>query len=188
MTHLDALATLFDRLATDGTADRYEALYDDVARQVLEAMEVRPGHQLLDVGCGAGWMTRRLGKKAPGAQAVGIDAALDALEYVEDAAAAAASLARVTKEGGRLELVVHRHAGAPQAEAWSAADGVPMHHLDGAGWSAVLEAAGFQVESCGELRDSREDAPFEPTPIAPDAATRDAALRDAGALWIRAVR
>jgi len=227
MTHLDAIATLFDRLATDGTADRYEALYDDVARQVLEAMEVRPGHQLLDVGCGAGWMTRRLGKKAPGAQAVGIDAspamiaradevsdwtsrarfermtiedidfpdgrfdhvvALDALEYVEDAAAAAASLARVTKEGGRLELVVHRHAGAPQAEAWSAADGVPMHHLDGAGWSAVLEAAGFQVESCGELRDSREDAPFEPTPIAPDAATRDAALRDAGALWIRAVR
>ncbi|MGB0332828.1 MAG: methyltransferase domain-containing protein, partial [Planctomycetota bacterium] len=74
MTHHSALVSLFDRLAADGTADRYEALHDDIARQVLDAMEVRPGHQLLDAGCGAGWVTRRLGKKAPGAQAVGIDA------------------------------------------------------------------------------------------------------------------
>ena len=37
--------------------------------------ELAPGQALLDVGCGAGWTTRRLGKKAPGAQAVGIDVA-----------------------------------------------------------------------------------------------------------------
>ncbi len=227
MTHQDALVSLFDRLAADGTADRYEALHDDVARQVLEAMEVRPGHQLLDAGCGAGWVTRRLGKKAPGAQAVGIDAskamitraddvsdwtsrarfecmtiedidfpdgrfdhvfALDALEYVEDLAAAAASLARVTKVGGCLELVVHRHASAPQAKAWSEPDGVPMHRLDAEGWSSVLEAAGFTVVGTEALKDSREAAAFEATPIAPDEATRDAALKDVGVLWIRATR
>lgn len=227
MTHHSALVSLFDRLAADGTADRYEALHDDVARQVLDAMEVRPGHQLLDAGCGAGWVTRRLGKKAPGAQAVGIDAsaamisradevsdwtsrarfecmtiedidfpdgrfdhvfALDTLEYVEDLAAAASSLARVTKEGGRLEVVVHRHAGAPQAAAWSEVDGVPMHHLDAEGWTAVLEGAGFTVASAEMVKDSREAPPFEATPLAPDEATRDAALRDAGLLWIRATR
>ena len=227
MTHHDALVSLFDRLATDGTAERYESLHDDIARQVLDAMEVRPGHQLLDAGCGAGWVTRRLGKKAPGAQAVGIDAsgamiakadevsdwtsrarfermtiedidfpdgrfdhvvALDALEYVEDPAAAAASLARVTKEGGRLELVVHRHADAPQAEAWSERDGVPMHHLDADGWRQVLEGAGFTVEACTQLTDSREAPAFEATPIAPDQETRDAALALTGVLWVRAVR
>ncbi|MDG1051458.1 MAG: class I SAM-dependent methyltransferase [Planctomycetota bacterium] len=227
MTHHEALVALFDRLAADGTADRYESLHDDVARQVLEAMEVRPGHQLLDVGCGAGWVTRRLGKKAPGAQAVGIDAsramisradevsdwtsrarfecmtiedidfpdgrfdhvfALDALEYVEDLAAAASSLARVTKEGGCLELIVHRHADAPQTEAWSEADGVPMHHLDAAGWAAALTAAGFTVQGTEALRDEREDATFEETPLVPDSETRDASLRGAGLLWLRATR
>ena len=227
MTHHSALVSLFDRLAADGTADRYEALHDDVARQVLEAMEVRPGHQLLDVGCGAGWVTRRLGKKAPGAQAVGIDAsaamisradevsdwtsrarfecmtiedidfpdgrfdhvfALDALEYVDDLAAAASSLARVTKEGGRLEVVIHRHAASPQASAWSEPDGVPMHHLDEGGWTAALEAAGFTVVSAERIKDRREAPAFEATPLVPDEATRDAALRDTGLLWIRATR
>ena len=72
MTH-EKIAETFDEWAASGRADGMEVRHGDVARQVLEAMEVRPGMQLLDVGCGTGWATRILGKKAPGAQAVGID-------------------------------------------------------------------------------------------------------------------
>ena len=38
MTHHDALVSLFDRLATDGTAERYESLHDDIAR--IPALEI----------------------------------------------------------------------------------------------------------------------------------------------------
>lgn len=226
MNHAERLAAVFDRLADDGTAERSELLLDDVVRQALDAMEVRPGHQLLDVGCGAGWTTRRLGKKAPGAQAIGIDLApgmigradglsdwtsrarfecaaiesfdapdarfdhvlaLDVLEYVEDLQRGLAAIARVTKPGGRLELLVHRHAGSPSSEGWADLYGLPMHWLSDAEWAAQVTGAGFTVEGSDVLRDAREASPFEPTLVAPDAETHEA-LRAAGVLRIRAAR
>ncbi|MEM1448312.1 MAG: class I SAM-dependent methyltransferase [Planctomycetota bacterium] len=226
MSHTERLTAVFDRLADDGTAERSELLLDDVVRQALDAMEVRPGHQLLDVGCGAGWTTRRLGKKAPGAQAVGIDVApgmiakadglsdwtsrarfecaaiesfdapdarfdhvlaLDVLEFVEDPGRSLASIARVTKPGGRLELLVHRHAGSPSSEGWAELYDLPMHWLADSDWAAHVAGAGFAVDATDVLRDARDAAPFEPSLVAPDEATHDA-LRAAGVLRIRATR
>lgn len=227
MSHEARLVELFDRFAEDGTAESYEVLLDDVARQALDAMEVRPGHQLLDAGCGVGWATRRLGKKAPGAQAVGVDVspamiakadglsdwtsrarfermaietmdlpdarfdhvlAMDVLEYVEDLERALASLARVTKPGGKLEVLVKRHAASPASEAWPEVLGVPMHWLGESEWAEVLTGAGFNVDGAERVWESREVAPFEATVRVPDEATRDAVLRDAGVLWLRATR
>lgn len=73
MTHHDKIAAWFDARVQDGTADAQERRFEDIASRVIGAMEVRPGQQLADLGCGTGWATKLLGKKAPGAQAVGFD-------------------------------------------------------------------------------------------------------------------
>jgi trans-aconitate 2-methyltransferase len=72
MSH-DSIRTTFDAWAAAGRAEEMERRHLAVARQVIDPMPVRPGMQLLDHGCGGGWATRILGKKAPGAQAIGID-------------------------------------------------------------------------------------------------------------------
>lgn len=67
------IADAFGALAKDGRAAFHEDLLGDLARQVLDGMQVRAGHQLLEIGSGTGWATKRLGRKAPGAQAIGVD-------------------------------------------------------------------------------------------------------------------
>jgi SAM-dependent methyltransferase len=226
MSHEARLIELFDRLADDGTAEQSELLLGDVVRQAFDVMEVRPGHQILDLGCGIGWTTRLLGKAAPGAQAVGIDVspamiakadglsdwtsrarfermaiealdfadgrfdhvvAFDVLEYVEDPERALESAARVTKAGGKIELLFHAHAASPSTESWSEQLGLPLHRLDESAWSTAVESAGFTVDSADFLRDARETAPFEATLVVPDEVARDA-LHSAGILRLRATR
>lgn len=72
MSH-ESLAQTFDEWAQSGRADRLEQGHGDVVAQVLEQMNIHPGHQLLDLGCGNGWATRLLAKAAPGAGSVGVD-------------------------------------------------------------------------------------------------------------------
>jgi ubiquinone/menaquinone biosynthesis C-methylase UbiE len=72
MTHAE-LARTYDAWAAEGRAEEMEARSIDVTRQVLATLAVKPGMQLLDLGCGGGWAARLLGKLAPGAQAIGID-------------------------------------------------------------------------------------------------------------------
>ncbi len=226
MTHDAAISAFFDQQVLDGSALAQEQLLGDLARQVLDAMAVAAGQQMIDIGCGVGWATKRLGKKAPGAQAVGVDLsagmiatadaetdwtsrarfermpmealefpdgrfdhafALDSLEYTESAPAALGEIARATKPGGRLELVVRRFQESPATAAWSDAIGVDLPWLSSGEWGELVEESGFSVDSVERLRDARADVPFEPSTLAPDRASHDA-LVEAGALWIRAVR
>lgn len=197
MSHEANLIAHFDAQATGGAAEKRGETLAELGARVIDAMDVKAGQQLLDVGCGAGWATRILGKKAPGAQAVGIDVSpetikkadetsdwtsrarfecssieaidfpdgrfdhvlvLESIEYVEDPAAALASIARVTKSGGRLELVLRRLEGADA----SADEAMTPALQSGDAWAAAVGAAGFTVESSSDAGD--------------------------GALWIRAVR
>jgi arsenite methyltransferase len=74
MSH-DRIATTFDAWAKNGRAESMEEGHGDVVRQVIARMRFKPGDQILDLGCGNGWATRLLAKSAPGASAVGVDAA-----------------------------------------------------------------------------------------------------------------
>lgn len=74
MSH-EKIATLFDDWAHAGRGERMQIGHGDVVEQVIADITVKPGQQILDLGCGVGWATRILAQKAPGAQAIGVDVA-----------------------------------------------------------------------------------------------------------------
>jgi len=77
------IASAFDARAA-GTPD-HEQLFGDYARQVIDGMQVKAGQRLLEVGAGSGWATKRLGKLAPGAQAIGVDASAEVVRLADEA-------------------------------------------------------------------------------------------------------
>jgi ubiquinone/menaquinone biosynthesis C-methylase UbiE len=72
MSH-DKIAGRFDEWAEAGKGEGMEHEHGDVARQVIERLEIKPGYRILDLGCGTGWATRELAQAAPGVQAIGVD-------------------------------------------------------------------------------------------------------------------
>lgn len=77
------IASAFDARAT--STPGHEQLFGDYARQVIDGMQVKAGQRLLEVGAGSGWATKLLGKLAPGAQAVGVDASAEVVKLADEA-------------------------------------------------------------------------------------------------------
>jgi ubiquinone/menaquinone biosynthesis C-methylase UbiE len=72
---------LFDLWARDGRAEGMERGHFARAEPALEAMGIQPGQKCLDVGCGNGWATRWMRRKAgPYGFAAGVDAAPEMIE------------------------------------------------------------------------------------------------------------
>lgn len=82
MSH-ELLARTFDQWSRDGRGASMEQEHGDVVGQVLAQMGVRAGEQILDLGCGNGWATRRLAKLAAGVQALGLDIAPEMIAEAE---------------------------------------------------------------------------------------------------------
>jgi ubiquinone/menaquinone biosynthesis C-methylase UbiE len=73
----------FDRWAEEGRDAELEREHEDVARQVIAAMQLRPGERVLDLGCGNGWATRLIAKSNAGVQAIGVDASAKMIARAE---------------------------------------------------------------------------------------------------------
>jgi len=76
MTESNANETLrheFNLWAEDGRAEGMERDHLPITLPVLEKMRLAPEDNLLDVGCGAGWLSRRLASLVPQGRVVGID-------------------------------------------------------------------------------------------------------------------
>lgn len=80
----DKIIEEFDQWVDDGRGDSLEEGHGDVARQVIERMEIGSGEKVLDLGCGTGWATRLLAKTAAGVQAIGIDVSPRMIERAEE--------------------------------------------------------------------------------------------------------
>ena len=73
---LDNKTTLrdeFNRWAEAGRGEGMEQDHLPITLPVLEKMQLAPTDNVLDVGCGSGWLSRRLAKLVPEGRVVGMD-------------------------------------------------------------------------------------------------------------------
>ncbi|MGB7845048.1 MAG: methyltransferase domain-containing protein [Candidatus Acidiferrum sp.] len=63
----------FNRWAEAGRGDGMEQDHLPITLPVLEKMQLEPTDNVLDIGCGSGWLSRRIGKLIPEGRIVGMD-------------------------------------------------------------------------------------------------------------------
>ena len=63
----------FNRWADSGKGESMEHDHWPITRPVLELMHSTPTDNILDVGCGAGWLSRILAQRVPEGRVVGMD-------------------------------------------------------------------------------------------------------------------
>ena len=73
MSTSEQLRDEFNRWAEDGRGEGMEEDHLPITLPVLERMGIERTHNILDVGCGAGWLSRRLAERAPEGRVVGMD-------------------------------------------------------------------------------------------------------------------
>src|SRR6202035_3282074 len=73
ITSNDSLREEFNRWADAGRGEGVEQDHLPITLPVLEKMRLAPTDNVLDVGCGAGWLSRRLAKLVPEGRVVGMD-------------------------------------------------------------------------------------------------------------------
>jgi 2-polyprenyl-3-methyl-5-hydroxy-6-metoxy-1,4-benzoquinol methylase len=63
----------FNRWAESGRGDGMEQDHLPITLPVIEKMRIGPTENVLDVGCGSGWLSRRISKLTPDGRVVGMD-------------------------------------------------------------------------------------------------------------------
>jgi arsenite methyltransferase len=71
--NIDSLREEFNRWAEAGRGDGMEQDHLPITLPVLEKMRLVAKDNVLDVGCGSGWLSRRIGKLVPEGRVVGMD-------------------------------------------------------------------------------------------------------------------
>jgi len=69
----ETLREEFNRWAEAGRGDGMEQDHLPITLPVLEKMHLMPSDNVLDLGCGSGWLSRRLSKLVPEGRVVGMD-------------------------------------------------------------------------------------------------------------------
>jgi len=62
----------FNDWARQGRGEEMEAHHDSIAGQTIARMALKPGERVLDLGCGAGWATRRLARAVEGGSGMAV--------------------------------------------------------------------------------------------------------------------
>ena len=72
-THSESLRQEFNRWAEAGRGEGMEQDHLPIALPVLDRMRLGPEDNVLDVGCGAGWLARLIADQIPEGRVVGLD-------------------------------------------------------------------------------------------------------------------
>lgn len=92
----------FNRWADAGRGEGMEQEHLPITLPVLEKMQLAPEDNVLDVGCGAGWLSRRLAKRVPQGRVVGTDISDDMIRHARRASADHGNLLFVAGEVGAI--------------------------------------------------------------------------------------
>jgi ubiquinone/menaquinone biosynthesis C-methylase UbiE len=71
--HNDALREEFNRWAEAGHGEGMEEDHLPIVLPVLDQMKLVPDDNVLDVGCGAGWLVRMIAERVPDGRVIGMD-------------------------------------------------------------------------------------------------------------------
>jgi arsenite methyltransferase len=92
----------FNRWAEAGRGEEMEEHHLPIVEPTLALMKLQPSDRVLDVGCGSGWLARRIAAQVPQGRVVGIDLS-DAM--VRRAQRASGEFAHVTFLHGAVEQI-----------------------------------------------------------------------------------
>ena len=92
----------FNRWAEAGRGEQMEESHLPIVEPTLGLMNLQPADRVLDLGCGSGWLVRRLAARVPNGSVMGIDVSD---EMIRRAQAASAGLPNVQFELGTAEQI-----------------------------------------------------------------------------------
>jgi arsenite methyltransferase len=92
----------FNRWADAGRGEGMEQDHLPIALPMLEKMRLAPTDNVLDVGCGAGWLSRRVAKLVPQGRVVGMDVSDEMIRHARRASADFENLLFVAGEAAEI--------------------------------------------------------------------------------------
>ena len=107
----------FNRWAEDGRGEGMEQDHLPITLPVLEKMRLAATNNVLDVGCGAGWLARRLARLVPEGRVVGMDISDEMVRRARRACLEHDNLLFVVGEAGGIPWVANFFAHAISVES-----------------------------------------------------------------------
>jgi arsenite methyltransferase len=98
----ETLREEFNRWAEAGRGEGMEQDHLPIALPVLEKMRLTPANNVLDLGCGGGWLSRRISKLVPEGRVVGMDISDEMVRVARRTAMDHDNLLFITGEVGEI--------------------------------------------------------------------------------------
>jgi SAM-dependent methyltransferase len=97
----------FDRWAAEGRGEGMESDHLPIALPMLARMDLQPDENVLDAGCGSGWLSRLIARRVTQGRVVGMDISDEMIRHARRAAADATNVVFIV--GGMDEIPWESH-------------------------------------------------------------------------------
>lgn len=87
-TGQEVLREEFNRWAQAGRGEEMESSHLPIVEPMLALMDLQPADHMLDLGCGSGWLVRRLAARVPSGRVTGVDVSDEMVRRAQVASAA----------------------------------------------------------------------------------------------------